>query len=102
MKRAEHAGLQGLYRVSLVMQRRSRTGQIVDFVASERHRVANSRISHITIGNPETFPAERKIITASRRKIIDDENFSTIIEKPLDQMRAHKSGTSCYKDALFQ
>ena len=96
--RAVDRGLGRLHRVDLILYRRGRAGEIVDFVALqiERH-------GHVVADEIEARMAEqvRDVRLAAGEQIVDAEHVVPLPDQPVAQMRTQKSRTTGDEDALY-
>jgi hypothetical protein len=95
--RAHHAGLRRLNGVTLIVNRRSRTGEIVDLVDLhiERER-------HVMAKELEGLMREQliQVRACTCQEIIDAENFISLFDQPSTEMRPYEPGPTRYEDAL--
>ncbi len=86
-----HAGLQRLHRIELVMDRRCRARQIVNFVHLDIERQRN-----VTPHDLETRIGQQvlNVLPPAGIKIVDAKNLVAVRKKPFAEMRADESRTS--------
>jgi hypothetical protein len=88
---AVHAGLGGLHRVVLVVDRRSRAGEVVDFVDLDIERKR-----HIVAQQLETRVAEQMadVLLAAREEVVDADDIVPVGQEAITQVRAEKTGAA--------
>ena len=93
------AGLGGLDRIVLIMDRRCRTSQIVDLI-----RLDIERQRHIVTYQIEAVVIDHAIDIAARAGeiIVDADDVGPIFEQTLAKMRAEKTGASSHNHACFE
>ena len=96
---AVDAGLGGLHRIVLIMDRRGRTGQIVDLIHLDIERKR-----HVVAHQLEAVVIDHAIDVAAcaGEKIIDADDVGAVLEQALAKMRAEKSGAAGHKHAGFE
>ena len=95
--RAVHRGLQRLDRVVLVVDRRGRTGEVVDLVDLDIEREADVVAQELEA----RIGVQMVDVALGRRKqIVGADDLMALLEQPVDQMRAEEAGSARHKDAL--
>jgi hypothetical protein len=84
----KYRGLSGLDRVCLIVNRRSRTSQIIDFIY-----LCPVRLAHIMTDNLEIVLAQQMphILFASCIKVIEADNVIALFYQALTQMGTNKT-----------
>jgi hypothetical protein len=85
------AGFRGLHRIVLVMNRRSRTRKIIDFVNLDVERECR-----IVAKKLESFVRQQRSRIGARagKKIIDAKHIRSVREQPLAEMGAKEPGAT--------
>jgi len=92
MDRAKDAGLDGFYRIVLVMNGRSRTGKVIDPVHLQQDRlgyVVADKLEAVIVHEMDDVPL------ASGKKIIETDDIMPFPEQSFTQVRTDKTGASC-------
>ena len=94
---AVDGGFRRLHRIMLVMDRRRRTGEIVDLINLDIEREA-----HIVAHELEARMGVQVIDIAlgAGEQIVDAQHFVALIEQPVGQVRSQEAGTACHEDPL--
>ncbi len=95
--RAVHAGLCGLYRIALVMDRRGGTSEIENFV-----HFYIKRKSDIVAHQLEVLCAHQSgnIVLCAGIIIVETNHIMAVSDQPLADMRANKAGPAGHQDAF--
>jgi hypothetical protein len=94
---AEHAGLHGVNRVHLIMDRRRRTGEVIDLVRMQIQRIRDVVPHHL---ETRVFAKMSDIAPAAGEEVVDTDDFVPFPQQALAQVRTQKTGTSCHDNAL--
>src|SRR5262249_22146819 len=94
---ALHTSANGPHRISLVMNRRGRTGQVVDLVDLEAEAVA-----HVIPHHLEGVVIEQvaDVLPAPGEEAVQADDLVAGREQPLAEVRANEAGAASDEDAL--
>ena len=97
--RAVHARLGCLHRIVLIVDGRSRTGEIVDLVDLKIDREC-----HIVANELKAFVIEQMldVATHASEEIVETNDLRTFFQQPFAQMRAEKPGSTCHQNTLLK
>ena len=93
-----HAGLRRLHRIVLIVNGRSRTGEIVDLVDLQIDRER-----HVVADELEALVIEQMLDIApgAGEEIVEADDFRALRQQALAQMRAEKTGATGHQNALL-
>src|SRR5581483_784129 len=96
---AVHAGLRRLHRIILVMNRRRRTGEIVDLVDLDVVREG-----HVMAHKLEALVSDQVLDIAPRagEEIVEAKHLVAGLEQSLAKMRSEKAGAAGDENTLLQ
>lgn len=94
--RAVHAGLGGLHRIKLVVNRRRWTGQVVDLVHLNIERKGNIVAHELEVRVIEQMG---DVVLGAGEEVVQTDDVMSVVQKALAQMRAEKAGAASDKDA---
>lgn len=86
-----HAGLGGLHRVVLVMDRRGGTGQVVDFVYFHKKRKG-----HVMTHELEAWLTMQVVNVAfgASEQVVHAQDFMSLLQQAITQMRTEEAGST--------
>jgi hypothetical protein len=95
--RADDAGLGGLHRIELIVDRRGRAGEVVDLVDLDKQRMGDVVAHRLEMRHPQQ---RGEIVLAAGEVVVDAQHVVALGNEALAQMRAEKSGAAGDQNAL--
>ncbi|CAI8691167.1 hypothetical protein EMIT0111MI5_110083 [Burkholderia sp. IT-111MI5] len=95
--RAHHTGLGGLHGIELIVDRRSRTGEVVDLVHLDVQRKG-----HVVAQCLEARVAEQRshVLLGTGEIVVDAQYVVTEFDQTFAKMRTEETRAACYEDSL--
>ena len=97
--RAMHAGLGGLHRVVLVVDRRGWAGQVVDLVHFHVQREGHIMAHQLEVRILEQM---QNVVLGAGEEVVQTEHVVAVGKQALAQMRAEKAGATGDEDAFSE
>jgi hypothetical protein len=95
--RAVHARLRGLHGIELVVDRRRRARQIVDFVdfyIQRKRHIVTHQLEEVVAQQP------LDVLFRAGEEIVDGQNFVAVVDQALAKMRADEARAPGHQDTL--
>ena len=92
-----HAGLGGLHRIVLVVDRRGRAGEVVDLVDLDVEREGDVVAHQLEMRIAQQM---RDVVLAAGEEVVDAQHVVAVAQQALAQMRAEEAGAAGHQHAL--